>query len=308
MESNPFVTVNILSYNRKVELKNTLQKVFEQDYKNIEVIVVDNASNDGSDEMVSNDFPNVILIKMQKNIGIAGWNEGFKIARGEYVLVLDDDSYPDSNSIRISVERMQCEKKLGIIAFEIFNKRIQDSETKNFLKTPYLFVGCGAFIKREVIEKIGGFNIDYFIYLHELDYSALCYDSGFSIEYLPNVYVFHNQNMNSRGGLTEDPFLSSYRFRHYFISYTIFLVQRFSWYFSMFFLLKWFINRMIVCVFKKYYKAYFLSTYYILKNSLKILRNRKVLTPSVQKFYRFGNETLIDRTYFPEYRKRLPDD
>jgi len=49
---NPLVTVNILSYNRKDELRVTLQKVFEQGYKNVEVIVVDNASADGTPEMV----------------------------------------------------------------------------------------------------------------------------------------------------------------------------------------------------------------------------------------------------------------
>ena len=50
--NNPLVTVNILSFNRKNELRHTLTKVFEQDYKNIEVIVVDNASSDGTQEMV----------------------------------------------------------------------------------------------------------------------------------------------------------------------------------------------------------------------------------------------------------------
>ena len=89
MNEQPLVTVNILSFNRKDELRNTLTKVYEQDYKNIEVIVVDNASSDGSPEMVKNEFPKVQLIQLEKNIGIAGWNEGFEIAKGEYVLVLD---------------------------------------------------------------------------------------------------------------------------------------------------------------------------------------------------------------------------
>ncbi len=93
MNENPLVTVNILSFNRREELRNTLTKVFEQDYKNIEIIVVDNASSDGSSEMVKNEFPDVQLIQLEENIGIAGWNEGFKAAKGVYVLVLDDDSY-----------------------------------------------------------------------------------------------------------------------------------------------------------------------------------------------------------------------
>ncbi|RJP62305.1 MAG: glycosyltransferase, partial [Ignavibacteriales bacterium] len=73
MENNrPLVTVNILSYNRKDELRNTLKKVYEQDYKNIEIIVVDNASSDGTHEMVKSEFPEVKLIQLEKNIGIAG--------------------------------------------------------------------------------------------------------------------------------------------------------------------------------------------------------------------------------------------
>ncbi len=91
--NNPLVTVNILSFNRKEELRITLTKVFEQDYKNIEVIVVDNSSSDGSQKMVREEFPSVNIIELNENIGIAGWNKGFEIAKGKYVLVLDDDSY-----------------------------------------------------------------------------------------------------------------------------------------------------------------------------------------------------------------------
>ena len=72
MSIQPLVTINILSYNRKDELRHTLTKVFEQDYKNIEVIIVDNASNDGSSQMVEKEFFGVNLIKLNKNIGIAG--------------------------------------------------------------------------------------------------------------------------------------------------------------------------------------------------------------------------------------------
>lgn len=56
MNEEPLVTVNILSFNRKDELRNTLTKVYDQDYKNIEIIVVDNASGDGSSEMVKKNF------------------------------------------------------------------------------------------------------------------------------------------------------------------------------------------------------------------------------------------------------------
>ena len=144
MENDPLVTVNILSFNRKDELRNTLSKVFEQDYKHIEVIVVDNASSDGSPEMVEKEFPAVNLIRLNKNIGIAGWNEGFRIAKGEYVLVLDDDSYPDRNTISNGIKSFNNSGQLGIIAFNIYNNRLQNYETIDFQTRPRFFVGCGA--------------------------------------------------------------------------------------------------------------------------------------------------------------------
>ena len=133
MNYQPLVTVNILSFNRIDELRNTLTKVYEQDYKNIEVIVVDNASSDGSSEMVNNEFPSVQLIQMEKNIGIAGWNEGFKVAKGGYVLVLDDDAYPDKNSIILSLQEFQNDIEINFIKFYFINIKSGDFFFKKLL-------------------------------------------------------------------------------------------------------------------------------------------------------------------------------
>ena len=71
--------------------------------------------------MVEREFPSVHLIKLKKNIGIAGWNEGFKIAKGEYVLVLDDDSYPDADTISNGMDYLIELKNFGILAISIYN-------------------------------------------------------------------------------------------------------------------------------------------------------------------------------------------
>lgn len=303
MENNSLVTVNILSYNRKEELKNTLQKVYGQDYKNIEVIVVDNASCDGSAEMVRNDFPNAILIKMQKNIGIAGWNEGFKIAKGEYILVLDDDSYPDKDSITCGIETFKLQDELGILAYNIFNNRIEKSETEKFLEEPYFFVGCGAMIKKEVIEKVGLFNKYYFIYLHELDYSARCYNAGFKIKYFPDAVVYHNQNLDSRGERNENPFTSRYRYKNYFISYLIFLIQSFSLRFTLLYSFKWIANRFIIAVTYNYWKEFLHSLFHIIKNAPKYFKGRMELKKVIQQIYHNGNMPLFDPQYYDRHKK-----
>jgi GT2 family glycosyltransferase len=196
MNENPLVTVNILSFNRKDELRNTLTKVYEQDYKNIEVIVVDNASSDGSSEMVNQEFPAVQLIQMKKNIGIAGWNEGFKSAKGDYVLVLDDDSYPIFNTIRFAINKLISDNKVAIIACNIIIGSqfdlISASHSDEIEKPVNSFVGCGAIIRSSVLSLVGGFESELFLYFHEVEYALRIIDAGWEIVVCPKSIVVHN--------------------------------------------------------------------------------------------------------------------
>ncbi len=306
MENNKeLISINILSYNRKDELRNTLSKVIEQDYKNIEVIVVDNASTDGAAEMIKQEFPSVHLIRLKKNVGIAGWNEGFKIAKGKYVLVLDDDSYPENGTILRGVKEFNENQNLAIVAFGVYNTKLKVHETKDFLNPPFFFNGCGAMFRKSIFDVTGYFNEMIFIYYHEFDFSAVVYDNGYDIMYIGDALIVHEQSKLSRGykKIEGNPFKSAYRFYHYFISLSIILMQKFSLYYIVFFLPKWFLNRLIVCLFNKYYKEYFKAIVYLFRYSIKILSKRKVLKKNVQKFYRYGNEALIDRTYFPNFKK-----
>lgn len=201
MNENPLVSVNILSFNRKDELRNTLQKVYEQDYKNIEVIVVDNASNDGSADMIKLEFPDVQLIQLEKNIGIAGWNEGFKVAKGEYVLVLDDDAYPDKSALGISVELLKSNSSFGAIAFNIYNvdklrkKSIRFGEgwlpKENIDQEWPLIVGCTFLMRRKLFIQ-DMFSKEYFICFHELPIINIIMNNGYTIFYSQSSKSTHN--------------------------------------------------------------------------------------------------------------------
>src|SRR5438552_17543630 len=92
----PSVTIVFLVFNRRDELRESLRRMLhESDYEagRVDVIVVDNASTDGSGAMVGDEFPNVRLIRHERNVGVSGWNDGFAAAWGEYVLALDDACY-----------------------------------------------------------------------------------------------------------------------------------------------------------------------------------------------------------------------
>ena len=217
--SNPLVTVNILSFNRKDELRITLQMVFTQDYKNIEVIVVDNASTDGSPEMVKKEFPDVQLIRLGKNIGIAGWNEGFKIAKGKYVLVLDDDAYPDNNAISISLEEIEKNPLMGAITFNVYNI-LQNKKISRFpggwlpaenIESCYwnYFIGC-AFLIRRSLFFLNLFSPDYFICFHEIPIIRYIIDNNYNIFYKKEIIAYHqNQSLD---GLS--PFKEYYHYRN----------------------------------------------------------------------------------------------
>ncbi len=296
--NNPLVTVNILSFNREDELRHTLTKVFEQDYKNIEVIVVDNASTDGSAEMVEKEFPQVKLVRLKKNIGIAGWNKGFEIAEGDYVLVLDDDSSPDKFAIERAVKIFSKKPTLGIIAAKVYNTRTNHYETSGFRKTPDFFVGCGAFIKKKVFSEIGGFNNQIFIYLHELDYSARTYAAGFKIIYDEEIIIYHNQSKIRKYGKNKDPYYSSFRYYHYSISYSIFLLTHFNTKYVVKYLLKWILNRFIVALSYSFIFDFVKFLFFLLLKSKEFLKYRNPLPLEIQKFYRYGNVAFIDRDYF----------
>jgi len=112
------VSIVMLSYNRKKDVAEGVEALLNQDYKNIEIIVADNGSTDGTAEMIRDKYNDKIqLIALEKNIGIAAYNMGFDRATGEYIVILDDDSFPVKNAITRMVEEFEKNDKLGVAAF-----------------------------------------------------------------------------------------------------------------------------------------------------------------------------------------------
>lgn len=287
MDNFPLVTVNILSYNRREELTNTLRKVYEQDYKNIEIIVVDNASSDGSPEMVIDNFPAVELIRLKKNIGIAGWNYGFEKAKGDYILVLDDDSYPDVSTINSAIGIMN-DKTIGIVSLKIFNEsRNKIENDERFSGYVNNFIGCGALISKELIQKIGGFNELLFLYSHEIEFAMRTMKSGYKIYFFKDSLITHthskfNRNTNAKG---QDSRILYYGIRNRIII----LILYFPFYKISF--------RIVRILFGHLFNANsFASKIIVLQGFFSIVRlfpylfhNRNILQKEIQEKYGFGS-------------------
>ena len=96
----PLVSVVIVTWNRRMDVLMAVQSVYTQPYPNVEVIVVDNGSSDGTVEALAAAYPAATVIAMKRNLGVAaGRNPGIAVARGEFVVILDSDAILDRDAL-----------------------------------------------------------------------------------------------------------------------------------------------------------------------------------------------------------------
>ncbi|KAF0996456.1 glycosyltransferase family 2 protein [Geobacillus sp. TFV-3] len=207
----PLVSIVMLAWNRKDDVRESLMHIQEIDYTPIEVIVVDNASTDGTPEMIENEFPDVRLIRMFKNIGIEAYNIGFENAKGKYIVIIDDDSFPARHAIRRMVQVFEEDERLGVVAFDVRNYYNYD-EIKNELEhtdetaevkavaSDYLmsFNGAGVGIRKDLFKKIGYYPEEFFLYNNEMDCAFKIWDAGYRIEFYSNIVSYHKYSPKNR--------------------------------------------------------------------------------------------------------------
>jgi len=299
---NHLVTINILSFNRKNELKFTLSKVFDQDYKNIEVIVVDNASSDGTQKMVKEEFPTVKLLESKDNIGISGWNKGFEIAKGEYVLVLDDDSYPENGTIEAGIDFISNNKKVSVLGFAIYNSHFQKIENEEYYQSSSKlvrevigFIGCGAIIRKNHFLELGGFDPTIFLYYNELEFSIRSRNAGYKVFFDPNHRVNHTYSLNQRNEkLDENIFVGKRRFEHTFRSYFVYLYKNFNLSNFLKYSIKLILSKFYISLRLGFISSFMYSLFYIFSLMFSSNIKRNPVSVLIQKQNNFGNLKFND--------------
>ncbi|WP_328597362.1 glycosyltransferase family 2 protein [Heliobacterium mobile] len=235
------VSVVILNWNRRNDLREGLIRLREQSYQPLEIIVVDNGSTDDSVEMVKRDFPEVHVIETGENLGVEAYNRGFLHATGEYIVILDDDSFPAVDAIGKMVEQFRRDPQLGVVAFDVrsygqfeewqrkrhediskttqakISKSLQeklsvpecDMSNKEKLSTSasddtepveyYMsFNGAGAGIRRELLNRVGGYPGEFFLYMNETDLAFRIWNAGYKIKFFPDIVAYHKASPTNR--------------------------------------------------------------------------------------------------------------
>jgi len=191
-ESMPLVSIIIVNYNGERFLERCLSSLLSSNYPNFEVIFVDNASINGSVKLVKNYLNSVShkLINNPKNLGHAeGCNTGARVARGKYVVFLDNDTEVRKNWLKELVKVMEsdpgigaaqstllldscsiwatgeCIVRLGWAFLESYLKKT----TIITLREIFSAISAALIVRRDALEEIGGFDADFFVYYDDVD-------------------------------------------------------------------------------------------------------------------------------------------
>lgn len=215
----PKVSIVVLNYNGKKFLKNCFESLKNQTYSNYEVIMVDNASTDGSVEYVQESFPWINVIRNERNLGFAGGNNvGIKNASGDLIVLLNNDALADTKWLEELAKTILSSAEIGIVGGKIYCSRSDKVwfAGGNFFPSPYKpwllnvrkgddqmrevdwITGCAMMFRREVIEKTGLLDDGYFLYFEDVDFCLQAKRAGFKIVYNPNAIVWHEG-----GGVTK---------------------------------------------------------------------------------------------------------
>jgi GT2 family glycosyltransferase len=207
-DNNPIkLSIVFLNFNRLQETRRTVEHLrgLLDGRDDIEVIAVDNASVDGTPAYLDSQRHWLRVLHMPSNTGIAGYNEGFKQARGAYIMVLDDDSHPaDATTLDTLIAHLDTYPRTGIVACRI------ETDDGNTVSTWHLpleveqhafspaFVGCGFAIRRDVFAQAGWYPAEFFLYQNEMEVAIQVRKLGYAIEYNPACRVIHRESPRGR--------------------------------------------------------------------------------------------------------------
>jgi GT2 family glycosyltransferase len=210
----PLVSVLIVTWNRKEDVLETIRSVYDQDYRNFEIVVVDNGSKDGTVEAMHQAYPRVKLVALDKNVGISiGRNAGIAVSSGDIIFCLDSDASPGNNSLTNIVHIFQTDPEIGVINSKIVNvfteeidggpgwaysEKQKANQDQEFFS--WSFSEGGAAIRKEVFEKVGLFWEKLFFGNEGQELSMRVLDAGYKILYYPRSIVYHRLSSQQRVG------------------------------------------------------------------------------------------------------------
>ena len=200
------VSIVIVNYNGKDLLKVILKSIAKLNYKNHEVIIVDNNSSDKSREFIKKNYKNAKLISNKENLGYSGINSALKYCTGKYILFLNNDMEIDKGCVKELIKAIEKDDKIGMAAPRLvnyYNRKMKSNGTwvsrafynghicsgKILKEIPYMGVGL---IRKSIVDRFGYlFDKDYFIYAEDMDLGLRLRLLGYKTVFAPDAVLYH---------------------------------------------------------------------------------------------------------------------
>ncbi len=219
-------SVVIPNWNGQRFLQICLDALLAQTYTPLEIIVVDNASHDGSQAFIKSHYPQVRLIELPENRGFTGaCNAGMQAAQGDYIALLNNDTEVDSKWAAAVVAAFEQHPEVGIVASKMllfdrrdhihtagdgftvdgrpFNRGVWQKDAGQFDAEEYVFSACGgsSAYRRELLDDVGLLDDDFFFSLEDIDLAWRAQLWGWRTLYTPQAVVYHHLSATG-GGVT----------------------------------------------------------------------------------------------------------
>lgn len=216
ISDNPLVSVVIVNWNGEGILEQCLQAILKQTFQHYEVILVDNASTDKSLDYVEEYYPEIQVIKLERNLGFAEANNiGVRHARGQWLALLNNDAFPAVDWLEQLYGARKRNPEYAFFASKLINAQDQSSvestgdiyhvsgnawhrdynlfEEQAIDDEGEVFSACAAaaFYNRQAFEKVGGFDEDYFSHIEDIDLGFRLQLYGYRCMYVPSAKVLH---------------------------------------------------------------------------------------------------------------------
>ncbi len=226
MKSKPALSIIILNYNNPDDTLECVHSLMKNRYDSYEVILVDNGSNKGSVEILrqlESEYPDLILVFNQKNLGFAGGNNiGFNLSKGDMILLLNNDTTVKEDFLEALMKQASLYPEAGILCPKIyFHDRPgtiwfaggyidwkydgahigygkMDNSSYGIPHACDYVTGCAMLIKRNVIEKIGFLDESFFAYQEDVDFCIRARKAGYKCMYIPYPHVWHKAGSTSK--------------------------------------------------------------------------------------------------------------
>ncbi len=237
---DPSVAILIVNWNGREDTLECLRSLANLTYSNYRIILVDNGSTDRSVVDVKAEFPNVKVIRSERNLRFAGGNNlGLRDVldkKDDFCLLLNNDTLVEADFLKHMVKTAQSDERVGMVGPKIlyhprqdviwfaggvlkpawgyvrhFGLRQVDSDQYNSNLVVSFLTGCCLLIRREVIEEVGLLDEGFFLYSEDADYCIRVNKNGHKLFYEPKARIYHKLSRSTGGAYNPEKWKRRYQ-------------------------------------------------------------------------------------------------